>query len=108
VRRIEGLDLNLRNNDESLLYFGTYILKSLSVACCGLLLLYTLFASFIPLLASSFNFPEGKQSCLLQVNRFMQRCSCHYIATMNASGPMGTTYVKVCVWPTKPSDDRCE
>jgi hypothetical protein len=30
-----------------------------------------------------------------------------YLA-LNASGPAGATYVKVCVWPTKPSDDRCE
>jgi hypothetical protein len=30
-----------------------------------------------------------------------------YLA-LNAGGPMGTTYVKVCVWPSRPSDDRCE
>jgi hypothetical protein len=30
-----------------------------------------------------------------------------YLA-LNAGGPTGTTYVKVCVWPTRPSDDRCE
>ena len=30
-----------------------------------------------------------------------------YLA-LNAGGPMGTTYVKVCVWPTRPSDHRCE
>ena len=30
-----------------------------------------------------------------------------YLA-LNAGGPTGTTYVKVCVWPTRPSDNRCE
>ena len=30
-----------------------------------------------------------------------------YLA-LNAGGPTGTTYVKVCVWPTRPSDDRGE
>ena len=30
-----------------------------------------------------------------------------YLA-LNAGGPTGTTYVKVCVWPSRPSDDRCE
>jgi hypothetical protein len=28
--------------------------------------------------------------------------------TLNAHGPIGTTYVKVCVWPSRPSDNRCE
>lgn len=30
-----------------------------------------------------------------------------YLA-LNAGGPTGRTYVKVCIWPSKPSDDRCE
>jgi hypothetical protein len=30
-----------------------------------------------------------------------------YLA-LNAGGPTSKTYVKVCVWPTRPSDDRCE
>jgi hypothetical protein len=30
-----------------------------------------------------------------------------YLA-LNAGGPTGATYVKVCVWPSRPSDDRCE
>jgi len=27
--------------------------------------------------------------------------------SFNAGGPQGTTYVSVCVWPTKPQDDHC-
>jgi hypothetical protein len=27
---------------------------------------------------------------------------------LNADGPIGTTYVKVCVWPSRPSENRCE
>jgi hypothetical protein len=27
---------------------------------------------------------------------------------LNAHGPIGTTYVKVCVWPSRPSDNRCD
>lgn len=27
--------------------------------------------------------------------------------SLNAGGPQGTTYVSVCVWPTKPQDDHC-
>jgi hypothetical protein len=30
-----------------------------------------------------------------------------YLA-LNAGGPTGKTYVKVCVWPTRPSDNSCE
>jgi hypothetical protein len=30
-----------------------------------------------------------------------------YLA-LNAGGPTGMTYVKVCVWPSRPSDNRCE
>ena len=26
----------------------------------------------------------------------------------DAGGPQGTTYVKLCVWPTKPKNDRCD
>ena len=29
-----------------------------------------------------------------------------YLA-LNAGGPTGMTYVKVCVWPSRPSDDQC-
>jgi hypothetical protein len=29
-----------------------------------------------------------------------------YLA-LNAGGPTGMTYVKVCVWPSTPSDDHC-
>ena len=29
-----------------------------------------------------------------------------YLA-LNAGGPIGMTYVKVCVWPSRPSDDQC-
>jgi hypothetical protein len=27
---------------------------------------------------------------------------------LNAHGPIGTTYVKVCVWPSRPSDNHCD
>jgi hypothetical protein len=27
--------------------------------------------------------------------------------SVNAGGPAGTTYVNVCVWPTKPNHDSC-
>jgi hypothetical protein len=30
-----------------------------------------------------------------------------YLA-LNANGPIGSTYVKVCVWPSRPSDNRCD
>ena len=30
-----------------------------------------------------------------------------YLA-LNAGVPTGTTYVRVCVWPSRPSDDRCK
>jgi hypothetical protein len=27
--------------------------------------------------------------------------------SINAGGPSGTTYVNICVWPSRPNDDRC-
>ena len=27
---------------------------------------------------------------------------------LNADGPIGTTYVKVCVWPSRPSENHCD
>jgi hypothetical protein len=30
-----------------------------------------------------------------------------YLA-LNADGPIGRTYVKVCVWPSRPTDNRCD
>ena len=27
---------------------------------------------------------------------------------LNAHGPIGTTYVKVCVWPSRPSNNHCD
>ena len=27
--------------------------------------------------------------------------------SINAGGPAGTTYVNICVWPSRPNDDHC-
>jgi hypothetical protein len=45
---------------------------------------------------------SGKEGANLQAINGVQ-----YLA-LNAIRPTGKTYVKVCIWPSKPSDDRCD
>ena len=45
---------------------------------------------------------SGKKGSNLQAINGQQ-----YLA-LNADRPTGKTYVKVCIWPSKPRDDRCD
>ena len=45
---------------------------------------------------------SGKKGSNLQAINGQQ-----YLA-LNADRPTGKTYVKVCIWPSKPNDDRCD
>ena len=45
---------------------------------------------------------SGKEGANLQAINGRQ-----YLA-LNAIRPTGKTYVKVCIWPSKPSNDRCD
>ena len=45
---------------------------------------------------------EGSREASLEATHGRKRLA------LNAHGPIGTTYVKVCVWPSRPSDNRCD
>jgi hypothetical protein len=45
---------------------------------------------------------EGSREASLEATNGRKRLA------LNAHGSIGTTYVKVCIWPSRPSDNRCD